>query len=127
MRVRIGSTAAATAVAAALAVAGIGGAPAPQARAATAPQLGSVHAYPGRVPLAQIKPGTVLSSRVLSYHVAGIALPVRVIQLVYRSAGALGQPMANVTSVLEPPVPPASPRAVSYQSFYDSLNPADEP
>jgi Secretory lipase len=69
----------------------------------------------------------VLKSRVLSYHVAGIALPVRVIQLVYQSAGALGQPEANVTSVLEPPVPPAFPRAVSYQSFYDSLNPADEP
>jgi hypothetical protein len=29
--------------------------------------------------------------------------------------------------VIEPPVRPSSPRAVSYQSFYDSLNPADEP
>jgi hypothetical protein len=47
--------------------------------------------------------------------------------LLYRSAGALGQPTANVTSVLEPPVPSFTPRAVSYQSFYDSLNPADEP
>jgi hypothetical protein len=69
----------------------------------------------------------VLSTRTLSYHVAGIALPVRVVQLLYRSAGALGQPTANVTSVLESPVPSSSPRAVSYQSFYDSLDPADEP
>jgi hypothetical protein len=126
MWVRIGSKAAVTAVSA-LAVAGLAWAPAPIARAAAAPAKGSFYAYTGHTPLAQIKPGTVLSSRPLSYHVAGIAFPVRVIQLLYRSAGALGQPTANVTSVLEPPLPPASPRAVSYQSFYDSLNPADEP
>jgi len=51
----------------------------------------------------------VLKTRTLSYHVAGIAVPVRVVQLVYRSAGALGQPTANVTSVLEPPAPPLGP------------------
>jgi hypothetical protein len=126
MWVRIGSKAAVTAVTA-LAVAGFAGAPAPLAQAAAAPARGSFYTYTGSTPLAQIKPGTVLKTRTLSYHVAGIALPVRVVQLVYRSAGALGQPTTNVTSVLEPPVPPSSPRAVSYQSFYDSLNPADEP
>jgi hypothetical protein len=126
MWVRIGSKAAVTAVTA-LAVAGFAGAPAPLAQAAAAPARGSFSTYTGSTPLAQIKPGTVLKTRTLSYHVAGIALPVRVVQLVYRSAGALGQPTTNVTSVLEPPVPPSSPRAVSYQSFYDSLNPADEP
>ena len=126
MRVRIGSKAAVTAVSA-LAVASLAWAPAPIARAAAAPAKASFHTYAGSTPLAQIKPGTVLSSRTLSYHVVGIAFPVQVIQLLYRSAGALGQPTANVTSVLEPPLPPASPRAVSYQSFYDSLNPADEP
>src|SRR3984957_6393269 len=126
MWVRIGSKAAVTAVTA-LAVAGFAGAPAPLAQAATAPARGSFYTYTGSTPLAQIKPGTVLKTRTLSYHVVGIALPVRVVQLVYRSAGALGQPTTNVTSVLEPPVPPSSPRAVSYQSFYDSLNPADEP
>src|ERR1700730_1089962 len=125
MWVRIGSKAAVTAVTA-LAVAGFAGAPGPLAQAA-APARGSFSAYTGSTPLAQIKPGTVLKTRTLSYHVVGIALPVRVVQLVYRSAGALGQPTTNVTSVLEPPVPPSSPRAVSYQSFYDSLNPADEP
>jgi hypothetical protein len=126
MWVRIGSKAAVTAVTA-LAVAGFAGAPAPLAQAATAPARGSFYTYTGSTPLAQIKPGTVLKTRTLSYHVVGIALPVRVVQLLYRSAGALGQPTTNVTSVLEPPVPLSSPRAVSYQSFYDSLNPADEP
>jgi len=126
MWVRIGSKAAVTAVTA-LAVAGFAGAPAPLAQAATTPARGSFYTYTGSTPLAQIKPGTVLKTRTLSYHVVGIALPVRVVQLVYRSAGALGQPTTNVTSVLEPPVPLSSPRAVSYQSFYDSLNPADEP
>jgi hypothetical protein len=128
MWVRIGSKTAVTAVmAAALAAAGVAGAPASLARAAAAPARGSFYAYTGSRPLAQIAPGTVLKTRTLSYHVAGIALPVKVVQLLYRSAGALGQPTANVTSVLEPPVPSLTPRAVSYQSFYDSLNPADEP
>jgi len=127
MLVRAGSKVAVTSVAA-LAVAGLLGASAPAARAATGPGRGSFYDYTGSMPLARIAPGTVLKTRILSYHVAGIALPVQVVQLLYRSAGALGQPTANVTSVLEPPVPPlGSARAVSYQSFYDSLNPADEP
>jgi hypothetical protein len=124
MWMRIGLKAAVPTVAA-LAVAGLAGA-AP-AGAAAPPAQGSFYTYTGSTPLAQKAPGTVLKSRTLYYHVLGIALPVRVVQLVYRSAGALGQPTVNVTSVLEPPLPPAAPRAVSYQSFYDSLNPADEP
>jgi Secretory lipase len=123
---RIVSKAAVTAVVA-LAVAGLVGARPALARAAAASARGSFYTYRGSTPLANVPPGTVLKTRTLSYHVVGIALPVRVIQLLYRSAGALGQPTTNVTSVLEPPVPPGSPRAVSYQSFYDSLSPADEP
>jgi hypothetical protein len=134
MWMRIGLRAAVPAVAA-LAVAGLIGAGvvgaglvgAGPARAAAAPALGSFYTYTGSTPLAQVAPGTVLKSRTLYYHVVGLTLPVRVVQLLYRSAGALGQPTVNVTSVLEPPLPPAVPRAVSYQSFYDSLNPADEP
>jgi hypothetical protein len=134
MVVRVRSKAAMAAVTA-LAVAGLAGAPAqaavaraPAARAAAAPARGSFYRYTGSTPLAQIPPGTVLKTRFLQYHVAGIALPVQVIQLLYRSAGALGQPTTNVTSVLETPLPPlGGPRVVSYQSFYDSLNPADEP
>jgi hypothetical protein len=126
MLVRIRSKVAVTTVVA-LAVAAFLGVSAPLARAASVPGRGSFYAYTGTTPLAQIPPGTVLKTRTLYYHVAGIALPVRVVQLLYRSAGALRQPTTNVTSVLEPPVRLGSPRAVSYQSFYDSLNPADEP
>src|SRR5262252_5593302 len=98
MWVRIGAKAAVTAVTA-LAVAGLAWAPAPIARAAATPAPGPFYAYTGSTPLAQIKPGTVLSSRTLSYHIVGFALPIQVIQLLYRSAGALGQPTSNVTSV----------------------------
>jgi len=126
MRLRIRSTAAAAAVAA-LAVASLLGAQGAPARAAASPARGSFYTYTGRTPLSQIPPGHVLKTRTLSYHIVGIALPVKVIQLTYRSANALGQAAVNVTSVLEPPVRTGSPRAVSYQSFYDSLNPADEP
>jgi hypothetical protein len=118
MRIRIRSKAALV-TAAALAVTGLSGAQGPSALAVTAAG--------GATSLAQYPPGHVLKTRTLSYHVVGIPLPIKVIQLTYRSAGALGQPTVNVTSVLEPPVRLGPPRAVSYQSFYDSLNPADEP
>ena len=134
MRMRTWRTAA-VATAAALAVTTVMAVPGRAARAAARPARGwfpaaaqgSFYRYTGRRPLAQVPPGTVLKTRTLSYHVLGIPLPVTVIQLQYRSAGALGQPTVNVTSVLKPPAPLSSPRAVSYQSFYDSLNPADEP
>jgi Secretory lipase len=122
---RIRSSAAVTTVAL-LAVAGLVSMPASLARAAGASQ-GSFYDYTGGTPLSQIAPGTVLKTRILSYHVAGLMLPVEVVQLLYRSAGSLGQPTTNVTSVLEPPLRLRPARAVSYQSFYDSLDPADEP
>ncbi len=100
-----------------------------QARAAVPPPPGQdpFYSYQGSTPLADIAPGTVLKTRVLAYHVAGLALPVRAVQLLYRSTGAIGRPTVNVTSVLEPPVLFGTPDVVSYQSFYDSLNPDDEP
>ncbi len=101
---------------------------APVARAAVLPPAQDpFYRYQGRTPLADIAPGAVLKTRVLSYHVAGLALPVKVVQLLYRSTGALGQPTVNVTSVLEPPLSFGTPVVVSYQSAYDSLSPADEP
>lgn len=63
----------------------------------------------------------------MSYHVAGLPLPVKAVQLLYRSTSQLGEPTVNVTSVLKPPLSVGSPQVVAYQSFYDSLNPADEP
>jgi hypothetical protein len=100
---------------------------APGARAAVPPEQDPFYAYQGATPLASIAPGTVLKTRVLSYHVAGLPLPIRAVQLLYRSTGEIGQPTVNVTSVLQPPLSFGTPPVVSYQSFYDSLNPDDEP
>lgn len=96
------------------------------ARAAVPPGQDPFYAYDGATPLADIAPGTVLKTRVISYHVVGVPLPVPVVQLLYRSTGELGQPTVNVTSVLQPATD-ATPTVVSYQSLYDSLNPDDEP
>jgi hypothetical protein len=85
------------------------------------------YSYSGGTPLAQVAPGTVLKSRTLSYHVAGIPLPVKAVQLLYRSTSQVGEPTVNVTSVLKPPLSFGTPQVVAYQSFYDSLNPVDEP
>jgi hypothetical protein len=100
---------------------------APLARAVPTPEQDPFYDYGGSTPLAQIAPGTVLKTRTLSYHVAGIPLPVKAVQLLYRSTGQTGEPTVNVTSVLKPPLSIGAPKIVAYQSFYDSLNPDDEP
>lgn len=101
---------------------------APAARASEPPPgQDPFYAYQGTKPLARIMPGTVLKTRRLQYHVAGIPLPVKAVQLLYRSAGASGQPTTNVTSVLLPPSRHGTPNIISYQSAYDSLSPNDEP
>jgi hypothetical protein len=83
--------------------------------------------YDGSTPLEQLAPGTVLKTRTESLHVVGIPTPVKAVQLLYRSTGQRGQATSNVTSVLLPPLRIGAPKVVSYQSFYDSLNPDDEP
>jgi Secretory lipase len=101
---------------------------APAAQAAVPPEQDPFYRYEGATPLSAIAPGTVLKTRVESYHVLGIPLPVTAVQLLYRSTGELGQPTVNVTSVLRTPVWTwGPPKVLSYQSFYDSLNPEDEP
>jgi hypothetical protein len=99
----------------------------PRAQAAVPPEQDPFYTYQGSTPLANIAPGTVLNTRVLPYYIAGLPTPVNAVQLLYRSTGELGQPTVNVTSVLQPPLPLGTPTIVSYQSFYDSLNPEDEP
>jgi hypothetical protein len=123
MAMRIRSRIALLAVAAV--IAGLVLFPAPWARAASASNQDPFYAYTGSTPLAQIAPGTVLKTRTVSYHVLGVPLPVQVVQLLYRSTGALGQPTTNVTSVIKPLISLGT--AVAYNSAYDSLNPADEP
>ena len=102
-------------------------APAAGASAAGPPETDPFYRYEGGAPLAGIAPGTVLKTRTLPYHVAGIPLPVKAVQLLYRSTGQTGDPTVNVTSMLLPPLRLGPPNVVAYQSFYDSLNPADEP
>jgi hypothetical protein len=101
-------------------------APAAQAAPPT-PEEDPFYDYAGATPLAEIAPGTVLKTRTLSYHVVGLPLPVKAVQLLYRSTSELGEPTVNVTSVLKPLLSLGTPQVVAYQSFYDSLNPADEP
>jgi hypothetical protein len=86
----------------------------------------SFYTYDGSAPLSSFAPGTVLDTRTLQYHIAGIPTPVTAIQLLYRTTDALGRPAANVTTVVRS-LTGDSTRAVSYQSFYDSLNPQDGP
>jgi Secretory lipase len=97
------------------------------ARAATTPSQDPFYRYEGSEPLSSFAPGSVLKTRTLSYHVAGVPLPVTAVQLLYRSTSSLGQPTVNLTSVLLPPLRLGPPTIVSYQSFYDSLNNEDEP
>ena len=84
--------------------------------------------YTGTTPLANYTPGTVLRTRTVNYSIQGLALPLTAIQILFRTTNAVGAPSVGVTTVVRP-VGATGPitQVVSYQSFYDSLNPADEP
>ncbi|MCZ4498719.1 MAG: secretory lipase family protein [Marmoricola sp.] len=98
-------------------------------RAATATSLldDAFYSYSGTTKLADIKPGTVLKTRTVPYHIVGLALPIQTTQLLYRSTSQIGKPTVNVTTVVRPLLPNGKPKLVAYQSFYDSLNPEDQP
>lgn len=112
------------AIAAVLAASGIMVFVSPAAQAATQE---SFYSYTGSTPLAALPPGTVLKTRELPYHIVGLPIPIKTVQLLYRSTDQSGQAVVNVTSVVRPIVQIGKAKAVSYQSAYDSLNPADEP
>jgi hypothetical protein len=99
----------------------------PAARASVTPEHDPFYAYEGKTRLKKIAPGTVLKTRTVPFHLAGIETPISAVQLLYRSTSALGKPSVNVTSVLLPPLKLGTPTVVSYQSFYDSLNTEDDP
>lgn len=101
----------------------VGGLAAAPAHAAT----DDFFSYHGSKPLSSYQPGAVLDTRTIDYHLLGIALPLKVEQILYRSVNAAGAPIANVTSVIRPPGKAKTDQAVSYQSFYDSLSVADSP
>ncbi|MEZ0579652.1 lipase family protein [Nocardioides sp. MH1] len=83
--------------------------------------------YSGATPLRDVPPGTVLKTRTVPYSVQGVDLPLEAVQILYRTRNTIGRPAVNVTSVVRPVVPLGDPKVISYQSFYDSLNPADQP
>ncbi|WP_309241267.1 lipase family protein [Nocardia sp. BSTN01] len=113
----------ATAVAAMSLLVGSATGLAPNAHAAS----DSFYEYTGAAPLSSIAPGTVLQTRTMPYHFAGIPTPVTAVQLQYRTTDAQQRPAVNITSVLLPPTGVDPAKAVAYQSFYDSLNPEDGP
>ncbi|RKE22333.1 lipase family protein [Streptomyces sp. TLI_171] len=99
---------------------------APAVTASAATSGDPFYAYDGTAPLSSIAPGTVLKTRTLQYHLLGLPTPVQAVQLLFRTTDAQGRPSAGVTTVVRGLGSDGS-RAVSYQSFYDSLNPADSP
>ncbi|MFD8483676.1 lipase family protein [Kitasatospora sp. NPDC059673] len=113
-------------IAAALAAAAL----ATAAPAVTATAVGTstdtFYTYDGSTPLSSLAPGTVLKTRTLAYHLLGVPTPVQAVQLLFRTTDAQGRPSAGVTTVVRGLGSDGS-KAVSYQSFYDSLNPADGP
>ncbi|WP_405497410.1 lipase family protein [Streptomyces sp. NBC_00096] len=125
-RIAVGKLA--TAVATALVVTAVPAATAVAAPSGSSTVTGgdSFYTYDGSKPLSSYAPGAVLKTRTLQYHVVGIPTPVRAIQLLFRTVDAQGRPSAGVTSIVRSPTGDSS-KAVSYQSFYDSLNPADSP
>ena len=97
--------------------------------AGAASSTDAFYKYTGSTPLASIKPGTVLKTRTIPYHIVTLATPLKATQLLYRATNAMGQPSVNVTTVIQPTCLLCLNRdkVISYQSFYDSLNPDDEP
>ena len=86
--------------------------------------------YTDAASLASAAPGTVLKSRTISVYVAGFKTKLKATQLVYRSTDAQMRPAANVTTIFAPDCTSGCPnknKVISYQSFYDSLNPEDSP
>jgi hypothetical protein len=85
------------------------------------------YTYTGTKKLSDLKPGTVLKTRTLKYSLSGIKLPINVTQILFRTTNQRGKAIAGVTSVLKPPAGGTATKVISYQSFYDSLNPEDGP
>lgn len=105
-------------------------APSMSSAAATTAVPDPFYQYTGSTPLSGIAPGTVLKTRNISLYVVGIKTSVKAVQVVYRSTDALQRPSANVTTVVLPKCATTCPnkdKVISYQSFYDSLNPEDSP
>ena len=99
----------------------------PRRQPSLLPGQDSFYKYSGTTPLVDIKPGTVLKKRSVNVALGGSNTPVTAEQLLYRTAGELGDPTVTVTTVLKPATGIVLPRIVSYLSFYDALGAECDP
>jgi len=76
--------------------------------------------------LANTSPGQILKTRSVAFVSEGLTVPVAASQLLYRSIGEHGQPIAGVTTVLRPPTPGPT-RIISFHMAYDGLGPTCDP
>lgn len=81
--------------------------------------------YTGRRPLRRIKPGTVLKTRKVRLKLSGLPIPVRTVQLLYRTVDEKHRPAVTVTTVIAPLG--NTRRIVGYLSFYDALGAKCDP
>ncbi|MBO0804788.1 MAG: hypothetical protein J2P25_17155 [Nocardiopsaceae bacterium] len=113
---------------AALALVSAGG---PLAKAATTPASPSsdpFYDYSGSTPLSKIAPGTVLKKRAVSLKLAGVTVPVKTDQVLYRTTGERGQPTVTVDTVIQPLHKASGARKiVAYQIAYDALGSGCDP
>jgi hypothetical protein len=86
----------------------------PASSGAGTPLDDAFYQYTGATPLAQIRPGTVLKTRTLPYHIIGLALPIQTTQLLYRTTSQIGTPEVSVTSVIKPLAPNGTPKLIAY-------------
>ncbi|RYJ06407.1 MAG: triacylglycerol lipase [Actinomycetales bacterium] len=102
---------------------------APQAAsAATSPLDDPFYTYSGSTPLQDVAAGTVLKTRTVPYSIQGLPLPIKAVQVLYRTRNQRGEAVVNATTVVRPLLSLSlRPKVLSYQSFYDSLNPEDQP
>ena len=91
------------------------------------PNQDPFYSYSGSTPLADIAPGTVLNQRSVQVALGTNSTPITAEQLLYRTTGELGQPIATVTTVLMPATGTAAPDLVDYLSFYDALGAQCDP
>jgi len=91
------------------------------------PNQDPFYSYSGSTPLANLTPGTVLKQRSVQVALGTTATPVTAEQLLYRTTGELGQPIATVTTVLMNATGTTVPDLVDYLSFYDALGAQCDP
>ena len=91
------------------------------------PEEDPFYAYEGSKPLASIAPGTVLKTRTLAYHVVGLPLPVKAVQLLYRSRGELGQPTVERHLRARAPAQPSHAQPRRLRVLLRLAQPDDDP